>query len=475
MSEKKHKEHRKEALTSSFWVLFFTGISFTGFFLRDYLMARIFGLGSQLDIFYLVTMLPMFMVTIFCIPFGQSVVPMLRKIQIHNKRQFDQKVRNLAYLIFWFCLFLCCMTYIFSDIIFFMISHINWTGRAINIKFIQITTLPILLFSGLVILGNTILSVTGRYVYPAFLQLIVPMFAIIFLLIFGKFLGVYSVILGMIFGQLTNLFLVNYLLKQEGTSLMPLKVNKITFKDDSFLKEYSYLVAVSFFSTFVVPLNSLIASSLGVGAISVFNLGIKLSLFVMGIFSTLFGIILLPYFSKLANYKSQYFLKKETFYMLFISSLLFIPFSFLIFIYAENISRYVFSYIAIENATILGLASVIKYSIIQLPFWIFNTIIFKHANAINKLGIILYTSISALILNLILGIALIKFMNIGGLALSTTISFAFSAIIILIYYVFKKRLTFLQALSIAALWFIFGATLIAMNFYALLRLLEKLI
>lgn len=475
MPEKNHKENRRVALNSSFWIILLTGFSFSGFFIRDYLMAKIYGLGSQLDMFYLATMLPMFMVTTFCLPFAQSVVPILKKIQLRNKSQFNKEVRNLAYLILLYCLFLCCVTYVLSDIIFYLISHLNGTRRITNIKFMQITTLPILLFSGLVILGNTILSLTERYVYPALAQCIVPIFAIIFLLFFGKLLGIYAVILGMIFGQVSNLVLVNYLLKQEGISLMPLKPNKIFFRSHSVLKGYSFLVVVSIFSSFIVPINSLIASSLGEGGVSLYNLGSKLSLFVMGIFSSSFTIVLLPYLTKLANYKNPHFLKEETFYILFASSLFFCLFSFLIFTYAEFISRIIFSYVAIENATILGLASVIKYSIIQLPFWIFNTIILKHANAINKLGIILYTSIIALILNIILGTSLAKFMNIGGLALSTTISLAFSAIIILIYYFSKKRLSFLQAFYIALLWFIFGAILVGMNVNPLLLLIGKLI
>ena len=128
--------------------------------------------------------------------------------------------------------------------------------------------------------------------------------------------------------------------------------------------------------------------------------------------------------------------------MLLCGSLFFAFYSFLIFIYAQSISGLVFSYIVIEHATILGLASVIKYSVIQLPFWAFNAIIFRHANAINRIGIILFSSIFALILNVILSLSLIKFMSIGGLALSITISSAVASVIILIYYGFKKDLFF---------------------------------
>jgi putative peptidoglycan lipid II flippase len=474
MPNKNYRRLRKKAFISSFFVAFFTGISFFGFFLRDYLMAKNYGFGAQLDMFYLANMIPMFMVTVFCIPFGQSVVPILKKIQTFDRNQFYQKIRNFAFLIFFICLFLCIVTYILSDFIFFALSYFSMLGRGMDIKFMQITTLPILLFSGLVILGNTVLSVSERYVYPSFLQVIVPTFAIIFLLIFGKFLGVYAVILGMILGQLVNLVMVNNALKHEGVSLLPLMVKKSTFNDQHHFKEYSNLVLIGIFSAILMPINSLIGSSLGEGAVSIFNLGMKFSLFVMGIFSSLFTFILLPYLSKLSNYKGRHLLMKETFNLLLYSSLFFIPFCFLIFIYAQSISSLVFSHIIIENATILGLASVIKYSVIQLPFWVFNAIIFRHANAINRISIILFSSISAFIFNVILTISLIKFMNVGGLALSITLSSALSSAIILFYYGFKKHFNFLEVLSISAIWFIFCATLIGVNFDTFLMLLEKL-
>ncbi len=475
MPKKTHKTVRKKAINSSFIVLLFTSISFFGFFLRDYLMAKIYGFGRELDMFYLAAMIPMFMVTVFCIPFGQSVVPILKKIKTFDMNNFYQKTQNLAFLIFFICLFLCFASYILSDFIFIVLNYFSLIKSNLDIKFMQLTFLPILLFSGLIILGNTILSLCERYIYPAFLQTIVPISAIIFLLIFSKFLGVYAVILGMIFGQLINLVMVNNALKHEGASLLPLKAKKVIFNDKLLLKDFRNLILIAVFSSILVPLNSFFSSSLGHGAVSIFNLGMKFSLFVMGIFSSLFTFILLPYLSKLSNFKSQNILNKETFYILLFGSLFFIFYSFLIFIFAQSISDFVFSYVIIEDATISGLASVIKYSVIQLPFWVFNAIIFKHANAINRIGIILFSSFFALILNVILSLSLMKFMSVGGLALSITISSAFSSFITLIYYGFKKYLNFFEVLSIAALWFFYSATLIKMNVNPLLLLIEKLI
>ncbi len=473
MPERLHRFYRKRALFASFWVILFTGISFFGFFLRDYLMARTYGFGAQLDRFYLATLFPMFMVTVFCIPFGQAVVTNLKSLQM-RRNEIHEKVRYFAYLIFLICVFLCFVTYTLSDLITYSLYYLGWIERTNDIKFMQLSLLPLLLFSGLVILGNTILTIYERYVVPIVFQLIVPIFAIIFLFALGNFLGVYAVILGMVLGQLANLIVINYALKQNTIKLLPLKANKAIFKDHIFLKDYSYLILIAIFSAIIIPINTLIASSLGGGSVSIFNLGIKFSLSVIGILTSLFTIVLLPYLTKLTSYKNLNTLHKETFYLLLCSALIFIPFCLIIFFNAISISKFIFSYISIENATVLGIASVIKYSIIQLPFWIFNAIVFKHANAIRKVNVILFSNIAAIILNIIFSLSLIKYMNVGGLSLALTISSAIAALMTLIYLMSKKYLSFFQSIFIFILWLIYGVILIGFNFDTLLILLKKL-
>jgi len=474
MLEKNHKHHRNRAIYSSFWVVFFTTLGFFGFFLRDYLMAKVYGFGSQLDAFYLVTMIPMFMVTIFCVPFGQAIVPELKRTRNLDNNRFSKIVRYFAFFAFLVCLFLCFLTYVLSDFVFSGLRYIGWVESDVNVKFMQIAVLPILLLSGLVILCNAILSVNERYIYPSVAQLIVPIFAISFLLLFGNSYGVYAVILGVVLGQLANFIVVNYGLKQGGVVLLPLETQSIISKNSFFWREYSHLVAIAIFSASLIPINTFIASSLGGGAVSVFNLGAKFSLFVIGVLTTLFTTVLLPYLAKLSTYQNKDILNQETFYLLLSSTFIFIPFSLLIFIYADFISKFIFSQIAVETATVLGISSVIKYSVIQLPFWVFSAIIFRHANAINRVGIVLLSTVIMLVLNILFGLNLIKFMNVGGLSLATTISSAIAAILMLIYYVFKKHLKFFEGVVVLIVWFVFGIILIRLNFDGFLMLLEKL-
>jgi putative peptidoglycan lipid II flippase len=475
MTEENHKIFRSKAIQSSFWVVLFSGLNFFGFFLRDYFMAGFYGFGPQLDAFYLSSMIPMFLVAVFCIPFGNFAVSRLQKIKIIEKNRLSQIFQNYAFAIFLLCLFLCFLSYTISDLFFSATNYKVLTENSINIKFMQLGFLPILLFSGLIILGNAILCINERYIYPIAIQLIVPLFSIFFLVFLGKVYGVYAVILGMVLGQITNLIIVNYVLKRDGINFLPLGFSQIFFEDSIFSKEFGYLCVVALFFSILIPLNTIIASTLGGGAVSIFNIGTKFTLFIMSIISTLFTTILLPYLTKISTYKNRNIINKETFYLSFFSILFFIPFCLLIFIYADLISKVIFSSIIIENATILGLGSVIKYNIIQLPFLIFSAIIFKHATALGRVEIILFSSLIMFVSNIFLGLSLIKFMNVGGISLALSISSAIAAVIILIYYIFKKHLRFSQGIIILTSWFVFFMILIKLKLNSFLMLLEKLI
>ena len=204
---KKIKFARKKAFFSGIWVVFFTTLSFLGFFTRDYLLAKTIGINSSLDLFYLVTVLPMFFVNIFCIPFGNALVPKLIKIIKLGKPNSNVLIRHLSFLSFTFCLILCLFTYFFSSNFFSLFHYLGWIKFENTSNLMILLYTPILLLSGLVILVNSILIARGHYIFPSVAQIAVPILSILSLLIFGLHWGVYSVIIGMVVGQITNFIL----------------------------------------------------------------------------------------------------------------------------------------------------------------------------------------------------------------------------------------------------------------------------
>lgn len=455
---------RKKIFTSSVWVIFFTSLTFLGFFTRDYLMAKVLGFGARLDSFYLAMMLPMFFVSVFCIPLGHAVVPKLEKIRKLDPLRFYKSVKYFCFIAIIGCLTLCLFAYFFSGNLFLLLHYIGWIKQDGISNMMLLMVLPILLLSGLVILGNSLLLINGHYIFPSVAQLIVPVFAIGFLLTFRPDYGVNSVIVGMVLGQIANFILINRLLIKGGIHLFPLNFKSSISDKKHFWRGYAHLVVIAIFTSVAILINTVLASSLGGGAVSIYNLGSKVSLFAIGVLTSIFTSVLLPYFSRLATYYDRNLLNQETSYLIVFGSILSIPFSLLIFLYSEPVSAFIFSKVSSENSTILGIASVLKYSIIQLPFWITNSIVLRHANAINKIQVISLIAVVAFLINLFLGLFLIELMNIGGLALASTISVAVSAGLMLIYYVHKKVINLFDAIFISFSWINFTLIVVAVKF-----------
>ncbi|MDP3086725.1 MAG: hypothetical protein Q8M99_00820 [Methylotenera sp.] len=66
---------RKETISKGFIVMGLTLLSFIGFFIRDILMVQKFGLSTASDSFFIALLIPMFIVTVLCIPLGLAFVP----------------------------------------------------------------------------------------------------------------------------------------------------------------------------------------------------------------------------------------------------------------------------------------------------------------------------------------------------------------------------------------------------------------
>ena len=467
MIKKIYRFAQNKNIVSSITVAMLTAVLFFGFFVRDFMMASLYGFGSKLDQFYLVTMLPMFMINIFCIPFGQALIPRLKKMILLGNEKFSAQVGFFSLLAISFCIFLCLLNFFLSNIIISLINNNGWINKDDDIILMQLSILPIIFFSGLIVLCNAILSIKKHYIYQNFVQLVVPIFSILFLTLLGKVISIFAVILGMVFGQFINFLLVYFALKKDNISIFHFNYNLKHLSN--FWSGYLHLIVIAIFAASLLLINTFISTTLGEGAAAIYNLGTKFSMFIIGILTAIFSNILLPYLSEISVIQNNYQLRKKIYILVLCSAIVFIPFSLIVFQTSEWLAYLIFSSIVFDNSIILGISSVIKYSSISLPFWAFNAIILKHANAINQFKIVTISSILLLFLNTFFSFNLIKFMNVGGLAFSTSLSTGIASAFMLIYYVKNKHFKLIEGLFLSLTWLFFAIILFALNFESSLR------
>jgi murein biosynthesis integral membrane protein MurJ len=459
---------RKKAMGRGFLVMFLTFLCFLGFFLRDLLMAKTFGLGASLDYFFIALMIPMFMVTVFYMPLGAAFVPTYLEARENlSPQSLRDMVSGVSSWMGASLIIACLILYLCEPSLLPLLyarGSLPDMGQLVPLLNLA---LPILLFSGVVILGNSILNANGRAALASSAQLIVPVAAIIFLLLFGNRWGVKAVLTGMVIGQLLNLFIVQYFLNRDNIRILPRLNFQFQKNITSLWKQYWPLVASALFVSLVIPVSMMLAMSLPEGSVSAFNLGTKVVLFVTGLVDTAILAVMLPYFSLLVARNRLVSVKRELSFFLLLATFIAVPVSALIFLWSEPIVRLIFEGGSFGGSATEQVTRVMQYYVVQLPFFICNSLLLKFSMANRRVIIIGAVAFIALLVNIGAGLMLMKHMGVGGIALGTSLSMLVSTVLLLLVLLKNGYVTGLDAVIMLMNWLLFITLLMCIHFQSI--------
>lgn len=456
---------RKAALNSGLLVMGLTLLCFMGFFVRDIMMAHTFGLGGRLDNFFIALMIPMFIVTVLCMPLGAVFVPMYLDIK---EQQIPQAVRkwvsNISSWVTASLLVISLILYIGGPSLLPLLYVKGANPDMAQLTFLLDWALPILLLSGMVILGNSVLNANGRAVLSSSAQLVVPIVAILALMLFGERYGVKVVMFGMVAGQVLNLLIVQYYLKQHEVSLLP----RLDLRNQDgiapIMAQYFPMAATAFFVSVAALVATVLAMSLPEGGVSAFNLGNKVVLFVTGLLGTAITAVILPYFSALVSKNHLVVARRELSLFLLFATFISVPISAMLYIWSEPIVRLMFEGGTFDSSATEMVARVMQYAVVQLPFFVCNSLLLKFATATKHVIAICVVAIIGMLINIGASILLMKHMGVAGIALGSTVSMLVSTLLLVIVLVRYWHITWLDAVVMLMNWLLFITLLVCVHF-----------
>lgn len=464
------RPQRNEALGRGLIVMGLTLLCFVGFFVRDVLMAHTFGLGGDLDNFFLALVIPMFIVTVLCMPLGTVFIPAY--LEIKERVSLKAATTLVTSTSSWttaVLLLICVVLFLFGPAVFPLFhlkDSITESGQLARLFDIA---LPILLFSGMVILGNAVLNAHGRAVLTSAAQLVVPVVAILSLVLFGERHGVQAVMYGMVVGQLLNLLIIQFYLSRQGGALWA-KGGTFRFRRDTrdgiapFMGQYLPQVASAFFISVAALVSTMLAMSLPEGAVSAFNLGNKVVLFVSGLVGTAVATVLLPYFSAMVSKNHLVEARRELSLFLLFATFVSVPISAMLYIWAEPIIRLAFEGGTFGSDSTVIVTSVMQYSVAQLPFLICNTLLLKFATATKHAIAISAMAVVGLLVNIISSMILMQYMGVAGIALGMTLSMLASTVLLTLVLVKNRHITGFDAMVMLMNWLLYVTLLVGVHF-----------
>ncbi len=447
-------------------VALFTGLGYLGLFLRDIILARWFGVGADLDAFFLATTIPMFLVSVLSIPLGTMLIPQFLGTKERQSPGDAQRLVSRIAFVYLAAVLVAAAALLASSAPLLKLIGSNFTPEKLRLsQSLLAWMLPILVLSGFVIMNNALLNAIGRFTVPSAAQIAVPVVSILALVLFGEKYGIVSVVAGMLAGQIINLWLAGSALTKSGFSVRP------AWSDGSVplrsaLTQYLPLVAAASFVNLTIPVNIGMASTLEEGSAAAFGLGSKVVVFITGLVSAGVATVILPYFSSFMARNRLLDVRNELSFFLLAGTVITIPVSFVLFAGAELIISLAFEGGAFTAADVKQVTRVMSYGIIQLPFFTVNLLILKFAIATSHAWRVMTASLFALVVNVGLNLILMQHSGVAGIALAASLAVAVSACFMLLLFNRLGHISWVDLVMIGLNWMLYTTLVISLQYHS---------
>lgn len=427
-----------------------------GLLVRDLLLINRSDFGVSLDSFYLAMMVPMLFVNILTLPFGDALTAILHRPKTHKVVQaLVSATLSLSILLF---AIICFVLFMASNQIYGLIISTGDVSQAVSLMPIA---LLLLLFSGLVVTGNSLLNSHGDAVSVAVAQLVVPFVAVGFILFAAESHLVVMATAGMVVGQLINLFILIILVYRRGY-LFAFGAIRPIGQEKGMITNFGGLFFVALLASISTPINYWLAGHLGVGAISTWAIGSKLVQLVSSLGVAILSAVWIPYFGKLLFAGLHKKIRVEISLSLLVGSWSGGFAALVVFMFVEPLISIAIPDIR-EDIRASQLIGVIKMGALQLPFLLVGLMLLKFSAVSEASWKAAGAGVLGLAVNIALGVFWMPIWGLSGLASAGCVGTLVTTLVVMFTTRNKSSLGWTEMLSIVASWMVIGAIILAMQ------------
>lgn len=388
---------------------------------RELVLASSYGASMYSDAYITAMNIPLVIFTIIGTTLGTVLIPMYFEVNSNlGEKKALKFTNNVFNIVIVLCIVLAIIGFIFTEPLV-KIFAMGFEGQTLKvaINFTRITIIGIV-FTGLSYVMTAYLQIKNNFTVPGLVSVpknIIIIGSIILSVKYNPYIMIWGTLLGM---STEFLFQLPFAIKS-GYKYQPY----INIKDE-YIKKTAWLIGPVLIGVAVNQINAMIdrtlASTLVEGSISALNYANKLNGFVMALFITSVAAVIYPMLSKLSSEDN-----KEKFASSVVQSinsviLLVIPISVGAMVLATPIVKLLFQRGEFDaRATSMTAIALVMYSIGMVAFGL-RDILGKVFYALQDTKTPMINGAIAMVMNIVLNLILVKYLQLAGLALATSIS-----------------------------------------------------
>ena len=388
---------------------------------RELVLASYYGASMYSDAYIIAMNIPFVLFTVIGSTLATVFIPIYFKV---NNELGEEKslefVNNIFNIVIILCTILTVLGIMFTQYLV-KIFAVGFEGEGLKvaIDFTRITVISIV-FMGLSYLMTSYLQIKNNFIIPGIMSVPKNIIIIIAIILSTRY-NPYIMIWGALLGTIVEFIFIYPFVRKNGYRYKPF-INI----GDKYIKEMSLLMVPVLIGVSVNQLNKMIdrslASTLVEGSVSALNYANKLNGFVTALFITSIASVVYPMLSKLSNEED-----KGKFISSIVKSvnsiiLLVLPISVGAMVLATPIVKLLFERGEFDaRATSMTAISLIMYSLGMVAFGL-RDILGKVFYSLQDTKTPMINGVITVLMNIILNFVLVKYLQIAGLALATSIS-----------------------------------------------------
>jgi putative peptidoglycan lipid II flippase len=422
-----HNNLFKESVFTTIWGFFGRGIGF----LIPFIIAARFGVSDLTDIFFFAYGIIFFISEIFARSIETNIVPFISEMT--TKKDLSDFINEiLVIIVFVFIIFFIILISIIPFLKIITRFPINQYS-ILTILIIEMSPLFLLYIISGLFMG--ILNSKKIFILPAVSRGVRAIICIIVIMLFKSILGIHSIAIGYILGEIFVILMFIYRINRKKIIHL-----KIIFKKNNISNKFIKILSFQIFASSALTLHPIIdrvmASWLGVGSVSILQYAERLYFIPVTIVCSGTSVVLLSNWS-LYNWNSNFNIVKSLNRILKIFFIVGILLSILLIILSRQIVYIAFNRGGIDLKTLILIKTTFVYYMLGCTFYIINQAVINAHTVLRNTSALMKAAIFSLFIKIIFNIILLKYYNISGIALSTTIASIFTFVIL--YYLIKLK------------------------------------
>ena len=398
--------------------------------LKELIVARSFGRGDAMDAYLIAFVLPAFVLNIGMSALGSALVPVF--IETRQKEGTEGAQKLFSGMMVLACISLGCITVLLgllSPLYLPLLGHSFPTAKLGLTRELLYLLLPWIVFSGISSLTVSVLNAGEKFALPSFIPLLSPIITIFLVLTVGRRWGIFTLAEGAAIGSLLETILLLRLLRGAGLHFS-LRWHGFNARVRSVLAQYVPMVTGATLMGSTVVVDQAMAAMLPPGSVAALGYANKIIGATLSVGALALSTATLPFFSKMVAANDfagcRHTLKRYS--LLVVAAT--VPFTLLIIAFSRPIVRVLFQRGAFTSADTELVSQVQICYAIQIPFYIWSMLFVRFISSIRRNDVLMYASAINLVVNVVLNIVLMRVWHVAGIALSTSIVYVISFLIV---------------------------------------------